>query len=462
MRNRGTTDQPMSTTPDRLLPASDVGERGVICSFLLAPVQVHALCQEREIDRKCFHNPALATIYATLVELMDAPKPPDTVILTATLANKGLLDSVGGPGVVAELFTYLPTATNVKYYLDLLEEKLTFRGMLEICREYEERVYVEQENDQLLAEFHEAVTKLTLRGTKDERTFRQILIDTPQRWQETRDGLTGKQLFTGFPTLDKISPIRRKHTVVISGREKSGKSALAGGIVLNAAHVQRIPTLVFPLEMPSEEWIDRLLSEHGSLSQRAIHSGTLGQEDMQRAAMVIGELGNAPIDIFDSFLSLPKIIAKMRQWKAKHASGGLVVVDYLQLIEQQFVKGRSREQEVAIISKTLRNVGKDLDVAVIELCQLNNQGEARESRAIQQDCTAFWQVVEDTDDHGHVKKGRENYRTLHVKFQRHGERNKRIPFTFSGDWMRFREEEEQEPPLPFEESPRKQRRRTGD
>lgn len=443
----------------RMLPASDIGERGVICSFMLAPEQVHAICQERDITKAHFHNPALGIIFRVLVDLMDAPKPPDVVMLTQTLSDQGLLESVGGPAAVSELYTFLPTALNIRHYLDLMESKLTLRGIIAICAEFQERAHTEQDNEQLLAELHKAVTELTLKGVREERTFKQILIATPTRWEETKE-TGGMQLLTGFQRLDTISPIRRKHTVVISGREKSGKSALAGNIVLNTAHKNKVPTLVFPLEMPSEEWIDRLLSEHGSLSQRNIHAGTLTKEEEQRAAVSISELSTAPIDIYDSYLTLPKIIAKMRQWKAKHPSGGLVVIDYLQLIETAFVKGRNREQEIALMSKTLRNVGKELDVALIELCQVNNEGESRDSKAIQQDCTAFWQVLHELDDKGNAKN--DNIRTLHVKFQRHGPRNVRIPFHFYGDVMSFREDNEPAPEPTLFEDRTKRRSQTPD
>ncbi len=430
------------TVPLRMLPSSDIAERGVICSFMLAPVQVAAICNERELSSATFHNPALGTIYGVLQSLVDAPKPPDNVILTQTLADRGILDQVGGAALIAELFTYLPTATNVKYYLDLMEEKALLRAIITTCGEFRERSYVEQDNPELLAELHAEVTALTLKGTREERTFRQILASTPQRWDETRAGLTGAQLYTGFPRLDALCPLRRKHTLVISGREKSGKSALAGAIVLNAAYTHRVPTLVFPLEMPSEEWVDRLLSEHGALSQTGIHAGQLTAEEMERAAVSIRELGNAPIDIFDSFLSLPKIVAKMRQWKAKHPTGGVCVIDYLQLVEQAFIKGRSRENEVAAMSKTLRNLGKELDILLIELSQENEAGDTRESKALQQDCTALWSVLEELDEKGRVRKGCEKDRTIHVKLQRHGPKNKRVRFQFYGDWMRWTEEPE--------------------
>lgn len=429
----------------RMLPASDIAERGVVCCFMLAPSYVHVLAGERGITKAHFHSPAMGQIFGVLCSLVESLVAVDVLLLTQRLADLGILETVGGAAHIAELYGYLPSAANVAAYFTTLEEKATLRAIIETCGRSIEKAHDEQDDVAgVLAGLHERVTALTLKGTRDEKTFRQILRDTPTRWEETRQGLTGGQLYTGFAKLDSISPIRRKHTVVISGREKSGKSALAGAIVLNAAHACRIPTLVFPLEMPSEEWVDRLLSEHGTLSQTNIQSGTLTEDEMNRAGQAINELGNAPIDIFDSIMGLGKIIAKMRQWKAKHPTGGLCILDYLQLVEPDFVKGRNREQEVALMSKTMRNVGKELDIAVIELCQLNSAGEARESRAIQQDCTAFWQVLEDTDENHQVKKGREHFRTVHVKFQRHGPRNKRIPFTFHGDWMRFREEAEED------------------
>lgn len=426
----------------RMVPASVEAEQGVLCSILLDPEGVMGLCQEKALKAEWFYQARNQALYTVLCCMWLDREPIDIITLTTKLHALGQLDEVGGGSAVSELYTYLPSPANAEHYIGILQEKRTLREIIRVVSAAETKAYHEQHDvAAILDGLHAQITALTLYGAGTEKTFRQIVRETEARWRERKES-TQPQIHTGFARLDRVSPIRRKHTVVISGREKSGKSALAGAIVLNVAVKNKLPTLVFSLEMPSEEWVDRLLSEQGSISQQRIHSGALEGEEWDRAAQALQSLDGAPIDVFDNLLGLPQIVAKMRQWKAQHPSGALCVIDYLQLIDVPVVKGRNREQEVALMSKTLRNTGKALDLALIELCQLNSTGEARESRAIQQDCTAFWQVIEELDDKGNVKTGRDQARTVHVRFQRHGERNIRIPFTFCGDWMRFTEEPE--------------------
>lgn len=426
--------------PHRALPASEEAEKGVLCSILLSPLEVMTLCQERGVKPDWFHIPALGTIYNVVVVMWLDSEPVDIVTLIQRLHDLGQLETCGGGAMVSDLFTYLPTPANVEYYLETLHEKKTLREVIRIANEAIKRAYDSPDDvASVVGSLQESATRLSLRGAQSEPTFHDILSTTADRWRERKEG-KAQQICTRFERLDKASPLRRKHTLVISGRRKSGKSALAGSIVLRVAGDQRLPTLVFSLEMPSDEWVDRLLSDQGAISQKRIHSGDLEQKDWDRAAAAVEALRTAPVTIFDSIKMLDQIVAAMRRWKQQNPDGALCVIDYVQLVQVPHERGRNREQEVALVSKTLYNAGKELDLGVIELCQLNEYGDARESRAIEHDCTAMWQVLEDLDENGNCRKGREQARWVHVKFQRHGGRGDRIPFVFTGDLMRFVEE----------------------
>lgn len=448
--------------PYQSLPHSQEAEMGTLCSITLNPREVVALCQERGVTGAWFHIPAHATVYETMVAMWSEGVPLDLVTLYQRLHDQGALETMGGAAMVSTVFTYIPTAANVEFYLGTLEEKHTLREVIRISTDAIKGAQSEPDNvSGVVGVLQERATAISLRGAIVEPTFRDILDTTAQRWHERKDGRS-RQIITGFPRLDEASPIRRKHTVVIAGRRKSGKSALAGSIVLRVAGAQRLPTLVFSLEMPSDEWVDRLLSDQGSISQRRIHSGELEQRDWDQAAEAIEQLRGAPITIRDSMKDLTQIVAEMRRWKARNPTGALVVIDYIQLVRVPMERGRNREQEVSLVSKTLYEAGKELDVAVVELCQLNAFGNARESTAIEMDCTAFWQVIEDLDEHGNPVKGREQMRTVHVKFQRHGGMGIRVPFTFVGDWMRFTEGLDDDAQGEFDmprQDPRRSRRR---
>ena len=140
--------QKVSYLPDihRLLPQSPDAEQGVLSSLLLAPREVGGLCAEKQIKAEHFHLPAHAQIYATLLELWDANKPIDFITLTQVLRDRNQLDQVGGAAFITQLFTFLPTAANAAYYLDILQEKFTLREIIKVCTEYAARSYDEQDD----------------------------------------------------------------------------------------------------------------------------------------------------------------------------------------------------------------------------------------------------------------------------------------------------------------------------
>ena len=140
--------QPAHYRPDmhRLLPQSPDAEKGVLCSFLLVPRDVGGYCAEKQITPDHFHIPAHAELYKVLIELWDAGKSIDFIILTELLRDRQRLDQVGGAAFVTELFTFLPTAANVAYYVDIVLEKHTLREIIKVCTEYAARSYDEQDS----------------------------------------------------------------------------------------------------------------------------------------------------------------------------------------------------------------------------------------------------------------------------------------------------------------------------
>src|SRR5580658_9373726 len=144
--------QKVSYLPDihRLLPQAPDAEQGVLSSFLLAPREIGGHCAEKQIKPEHFHLPAHAQIYATLLELWDANKPIDFITLTQVLRDRNQLDQVGGAAFITGLFTFIPTAANASYYIEILQEKYTLREIIKVCTEYAARSYDEQDDVQNL------------------------------------------------------------------------------------------------------------------------------------------------------------------------------------------------------------------------------------------------------------------------------------------------------------------------
>ncbi len=159
----GTFRGKVTYLPDihRLLPQSPDAEQGVLCSFLLSPREVGGLCVERGVSAECFHIPAHSGIFAVLLELWNAAKPIDFITLTQVLRDRNQLDQVGGAAFVTELFTFIPTAANAAYYIEILQEKWTLRRIITTCTEYAARSYDEQDNvPSLLDEVEQHINKI--------------------------------------------------------------------------------------------------------------------------------------------------------------------------------------------------------------------------------------------------------------------------------------------------------------
>src|ERR1051325_9343435 len=209
--NRGSDLQgKVSYLPDihRLLPQAPDAERGVLCSFLLAPREIGGLCAEKLVKAEHFHLPAHAQIYATLLELWDANKPIDFITLTQLLRDRGQLDQVGGAAFVTELFTFLPTAANAGYYVEILQEKYTLREIIKVCTEYAARSYDEQDDVPNLLNDVEAKIFAIAQDRFKEKTASmkdQVMqaIHAIEELYDRRGAITG--LPTGFAELDKMT-----------------------------------------------------------------------------------------------------------------------------------------------------------------------------------------------------------------------------------------------------------------
>lgn len=212
-----------ASNESRLLPASDIAERGVLCSFLLAPAQVGELCRAREIGPKHFHNPPLGTIYATLAELWREGSTVDVILLTQTLSDHGLLEQVGGAALVSELFTYLLTATNITHYLDILVDKWTRREALGALEKTKELLYDGDEPvPEILGELEKQVVGLA--------------ENTGNTWESVLDALrfdpaaTPPAERTIFKLGDSIIATPG-NLLAVTAQAKAGKSAFIGAML---------------------------------------------------------------------------------------------------------------------------------------------------------------------------------------------------------------------------------------
>lgn len=425
----------LATLPDiqRLLPQAPDSERGLLGAFMRDPDAVGAICAERNVVASHFHIPANALIYCRLLEMWTAATPIDFITVTQKLCDVGEIEEAGGAHYVTELSTRFVSVSNASEYVSICEQKRLLRVLFQICTEYAARARDEQDAPHALVE--EATVKMCAIGattvTAKPKTPKEIVLETAARMEDRVDkkGVPDNVMLTGLKQIDEaMSGIRPADYVLISGKEKSGKTSLAFNIFENVVFVQKKRAQVISLEMKIPEISDRLFSSMGRINLTNILNGWLTEEDSIRFQHVAPRIAGGKFQWRDDLFSLGQIVSAFRQYKGQHPDLELGIVDYLQLIDGEKTKEDLREQAIAHISRTLRRLAGELNIAIIMLVQLNEDGQVRESRSPGMDCTAHIRI-EPGDEEG-LKWAR-------IVYQRNGPSNVGIPLAHLGQYLRF-------------------------
>lgn len=440
----------------RLLPHSELGEKGVICAFLLTPREVGAICAEMSLDWQAFYHPGRSILYRTLTELWALEKRIDMVILIQTLQDRRQVELCGGDAAVAELFGFLPSSQNIRAHIDLVKAKKSARDFIASCDKSKEAAYTSEEPESLIGAHMEAVAGLLTPDRKGYRPWADYL-------QEKRIRLTSQEedrdlVPTGIRWLDENSPMRRKDMPLVTGPTKAGKSMLAASIIRN---VCRAGGAVFcaSLEQPGDEQTDRLIHGVARVDTARNHFSKLSNPEEMSLHQALNNSEGWRLDLRDDLFDAANIVGALRQAKIRWPDLSVAVVDYVQLVKGHRERGENREIEVAGVSHLFRRVGMDLDLVMILLCQTNANGDARESKAIDQDVTAKWVLHP-----ARMKDKREGYelRRLEIPFQRKGTSGIDHYVRFEGPFATVSDTEDDEQPELFEDRPKKRRNQQAD
>jgi replicative DNA helicase len=435
--------------------------------MLISPRETIAEVVEK-INEQYFYIPAHQTIYNVLVDLWNAGAGIDLITFTQVLRDRNFLDAVGGPAFVTSLFTFVPTAANVAYYLAIVRDKYILREIISACTEGARRSYEEQEEvENLLDEVEQkiyAVGEDRFKG-KMPTMKEQVMeaFEAIEKLYEQRGGITG--LSTGFKDLDRLtSGLHPAEMIVIAARPSMGKSALAMNIVEHIAVNENRPVAVFSLEMSAQQLVQRLLCSRAGVNSQKVRDGSfLAERDFPRLTDAASKLAEAKIFIDDSpALNILELRAKSRRLCAQHKIE-LIVIDYLQLLRSTSRRGQENRQiEISEISAGIKALAKELKIPVIVAAQLNRNPEnrtgdskgrprlsdLRESGSIEQDADVVGLLVRqeyyaDTDEERDETEGKAD---LIIAKQRNGPTGD-VPLTFRKEFVRFedRAREEREP-----------------
>src|SRR5438874_2117089 len=437
----------------RTPPHSVEAEQGVLGSMLISPRDTIAECVEK-INEEYFYVPAHQTIYTVLVELWNAGQAIDLITFTQVLRDRNLLESLGGAAFITGLFTFVPTAANVQYYLDIVRDKYILREIIAAATESVRRAYEEQDEvNNLLDEVEQRIF-----AVGEDRFKGQMLtmkdqvmeaIESIEKLYERKGGITG--ISTGFVEFDRMtSGMHGAEMIVIAARPSMGKTALVMNIAEHVAVQEKLPVGVFSLEMSSQQLVQRLLCSRARVNLQKVRDGFLAERDFPSLTAAASKLAEAKIFIDDSAgLSILELRAKTRRLRAQH-DVQLLIVDYLQLLRSTSRRAQdNRQLEISEISAGLKGLAKELKIPIIVVAQLNRQPEARsggkprlsdlrESGSIEQDADLVGLLVRpeiyEEDEEARAEKAGEA--ELIIAKQRNGPVGE-IQLTFLKEFTRF-------------------------
>lgn len=447
----------------RLLPSSCDSEQGVLCSILLAPREVLALCDEKGITPAHYHIPAHSEIYRVITKMRPGGSAIDVITLTQELRNRKMLDQVGGPAFITDLFTFLPTFANASYYIEILEEKYTLREIIRVCTEYAARSYDEQgEVTMLLDELEAKVLRISRDRYKlatsgcSARDLALIGIAEIERRINLGAQISG--LSTGFRTLDeKTDGLHGQEFIALAGKSGTGKSALAMQIIDHLAIEQRIPCAVWPLEAGRKQLIQRMIYTRAKVNPIPWRFG-VPPSDAERARMVAATvaISEAPIYFEDApDCTIQSIRAQARRLVDKHGVR-FFLIDSLSAMSSNTRQGRdNRIREAAECSQGCKDMAKELNATVLLICHIGrdilrserpNPSHLRESGKVEIDADALWFAYEPDFDEANQKSGPEPEIRIWIPKQRDCDPFVEASLTFVKRFTRFQEGESEPEP----------------
>lgn len=386
---------------DRIPPQNLEAEQAVLGAVLL---QSEALITAMErVQSEDFYDKSHQMIYEAMVQLGEEGQPIDLVTLTSRLQDKGQLEEIGGVSYLAKLAHAVPTAANVDYYAQIIEEKSMLRRLIRTATQIVSEGYTGGEDvSGMLSEAERRILEISNRKSGSGFiAIRDVLMEVFEKVEvlhQNRGNTTG--IPSGFVDLDKMtSGFQRNDLIIVAARPSVGKTAFALNIAQNVAIRAKETVAIFSLEMSAPQLVQRMICAEANLDAGVMRTGDFkGDEDWAKLTMGIAALSEAEIYIDDTpGVTVADIRAKCRRLK-KEKGLGMILIDYLQLIHGRGKPGENRQQEVSEISRTLKQIARELEVPVIALSQLSRGVEQRQDkRPMMSDLRESGSIEQDAD-----------------------------------------------------------------
>ena len=392
----------------RIMPNSLEAEQSVVGSMLMDKDAI-VTAMEMLISEDFYHK-QYGIIFDTMVELYSKNLPVDLVTLQNKLKEKDVPPEIASLDFVRDLVTAVPTSANVKNYAQIVKDNSMRRRLIKLNEEIENECYAGKESVETVMDITEkkVFDLLSTRGGGgDYVPIRQVVMNALEKIEnaaKTSGTVTG--IPTGFIDLDyRTAGLQPSDLILVAARPSMGKTAFVLNIAQYVAFHENMCTAIFSLEMSKEQLVNRLFSLESRVDAQALRTGNLSDSDWEKLIEGAGTIGNSELIIDDTpGISISELRSKCRKYKLEHDLK-LVIIDYLQLMSGSG-KSDSRQQEISDISRSLKQLARELNVPVIALSQLSRQVEQRpdhrpmlsdlrESGAIEQDADVVMFIYRD-------------------------------------------------------------------
>lgn len=391
-----------SRSDDGRIPPQDItAEKSLLGAILLSDESFPEIVEH--IKYQDFYDENHALIFKAMTSLFDKGKPIDLLTLTSEMKSQKTLRKVGGEKYLSLLTNFVPTASHIKAYVELVEQAAVRRKLIKAGTEIVEKAYEDDvEIEELVGRAEKDLFDVSDKNTKAEYLGMQTLLleafDRIEDLQKNKGALRG--LKTGYPDIDKkTAGFQKGDLIIVGARPAMGKTTLGLDLAYNIAEINKKSVLFFSMEMAKNEIMDRLISFTSRVKSWNILTGNLSEEEFSRIGDAMGEIGEVPLYIDDSSsMNILQLRNKARRFAHEHDDIGMIIIDYLQLLQGTDRYAGNRVQEVTEISRGLKTLARELEIPVVALAQLSRNVTGREDpRPVLSDLRESGSIEQDAD-----------------------------------------------------------------
>ena len=385
---------------EKYLPHNFLAEKIILSSLLISSEAIEMVFRNIKVETFYFKNHQ--ELYKAIIKMYQAKIPIDIITVNTYLQDNGLLEKIGGIKVLLELINHVPNLVYLEEYIGLIQDKFLRRSLIKLGYQLINSVYITNVSlETILTDLETQVFNLTnenqtQRISNSAELFSDIFLELKEK--SLKPSLSG--IASGFYDLDSFTQgFQKSELVILAGRPSMGKTALSLNIALNVLKDSNLPVLFFSLEMSKEQLTYRLLTSESNIASMKLKTGNLYEEDWLKLNTIIKNLSFLPLFIDDTpNISIQDIKTKIKKILFEQNQIGLIIIDYLQLMQYSKFNIENRTQELSYITRSLKNIAREFKVPIIALSQLSRNVETRiNKRPILSDLRESGSIEQDAD-----------------------------------------------------------------